>query len=385
MISPNEALVRLLALAPPVDGETLPLVEAAGRWAAAPVRARRTQPARDLSAMDGYAVKHGPGPWRVIGESAAGTPFPGKVGRAEAVRIFTGAALPPSTDTIIIQEDVRRDGDLISAKSVANEHIRRAGSAFPEGRVLIEAGDRLTPARIALAAMGGHAALAVGRRVRVALISTGDELERPGIDTGQDRLPASNAPMLAALLGDLPVHVTDLGIVRDDLPSLSKIYKNHGDFDVMVSTGGASVGDHDLVRPALLDAGARIDFWKVAMRPGKPLMAGTLGRAIVLGLPGNPVSAFVTATLFLKPLIAHLSGARDPAPRSVTARLAAAMPVVGNRTDYVRARWADGAICPLGGDSGMVLPLAEADALIIRPAGAAAVRAGEDVHVISLA
>jgi molybdopterin molybdotransferase len=385
VITPDDALQRLLALKRPVAIEHVLIADASGRWTAEPVIALRTQPARDLSAMDGYAVPHSAGPWRVIGESAAGAPFPGQVASGEAVRIFTGAALPAGTDTVIIQEDAVRTNDLIAAKSTPDQHVRKTGSDFTRGQILIPAGCRLTPSQIALAVMGGHAKLPVRRRVRVALISTGNELVHPGTDAGPDRLPASNAPMLASLLSALPCDVTDMGIVPDDLASLSKLYQKHADYDVMVSTGGASVGDHDLVRPALIAAGATLDFWKVAMRPGKPLMGGTLNDAIVLGLPGNPVSAFVTATLFLKPLIAHLSGAADPRPQSIIARLGAALPAVGVRTDYVRARWDNGMIRPLGGDSGMIVPLASAEALIIRPAASPAAAAGDDVSVIPLA
>jgi molybdopterin molybdotransferase len=385
VIAPDEALRRLLALKAAVPIERVPIINATNRWTAELVIARRTQPARDLSAMDGYAMPHGTGPWRVIGESAAGAPFDGAVGRDEAVRIFTGAALPAGTDTIVIQEDAVRTGDLISANSMPTLHVRKAGSDFSAGQTLIESGTRLTPAQVALAVMGGHADISVCRRIRVALISTGNELIEPGIDAGPDCLPASNAPMLACLIADLPCDVTDLGIIPDDLASLSKVYQNHAEYDVMISTGGASVGDHDLVRPALIAAGAMLDFWKVAMRPGKPLMAGKLGETIVLGLPGNPVSAFVTATLFLKPLIAHLSGAADPRPPSITARLGHALPAVGARTDYVRAKWDKGAIQPLGGDSGMIVPLAAATALIVRPAASPAAAAGDDVTVITLA
>lgn len=385
MITPDEALDRILRLLDPVETVVLPLLEAAGRWTVEPVIARRTQPGRDLSAMDGYAVAHGPAPWRVIGESAAGRPFDGRVSDGEAVRIFTGAVIPDGSNTVIIQENIERIEDIISGKSEPNQHVRKAGSDFALGDALIEKGAYLNAARIALAAMGDHAELPVRRRVRVALISTGDELVPPGEAGEIDRLPASNAPMLMSLLQNLPCDITDLGIVPDDLATLSKTYEKHADFDVMVSTGGASVGDHDLVRPALIAAGATLDFWKVAMRPGKPLMAGKLGETIVLGLPGNPVSAFVTATLFLKPLIAHLSGAEDPRPQSITARLGTGLPAVGERTDYVRARWKNGQIEPLGGDSGMIFPLASADALIIRPAGSPPAAAGDDVSVIPIA
>ena len=391
MITPDEALVRLLALAIPVDVETLPLIEAAGRWTAEPVLALRTQPARNLSAMDGYAIRHAdrPGPWRVTGESAAGSPFAGTVQPKEAVRIFTGAAMPDGADSVIIQEDVTRDGNALTltcdGPAIQGVHVRRAGSDFAAGQTLIEAGDPLTPARIGLAAIGGHATLPVRRRIRVALISTGNELVPIGIDPGTDHLPSSNAIMLAAMMGSLPVAMTDFGIIPDDRAALASVFAEAASHDIIVTTGGASVGDHDLVQPALLDAGATIDFWKIAMRPGKPLMAGRRGKAVALGLPGNPVSAFVTATLFLKPLIAHFSGASIAAPPTLTARLATDLPAVGIRTDYLRARWIDGAIAPLDGDSGMLVPLASATALIIRPAGSPPAATGDHVRAIILA
>ncbi len=390
MITPDEAMKRLLALASPVDIETLPLLEATGRWAAKTVLARRTQPARDLSAMDGYAIRHAdlPGPWRVIGESAAGTPFVSQVGAGDAVRIFTGAALPDCADSIVIQEDITREGHMIALSGDSRNgigigtHVRPAGSDFAKGQTLIEDGARLTPARIGLAATGGHSTLPVRRRITIAIISTGDELVPLGTYPGADHMPASNAVMLAAMLKHLPVDVTDFGITPDHKSALTAAFLKAADYDIIVTTGGASVGDHDLVQPALIDAGATIDFWKIAMRPGKPLLAGRLSKAIALGLPGNPVSAFVTATLFLKPLIAHLSGAKDSAPLTLTARLASDMPNVSTRTDYVRAHWMDGAIVPLSGDSGMLTPLAAASALIIRPAGSPAAFAGNMVTVI---
>jgi molybdopterin molybdotransferase len=391
VIDPPEALTRLLALATPVAVEMLPLIDATNRWTAADITALRTQPARNLSAMDGYAIRHAdmPGPWRVVGESAAGVPFAGTVGAGEAARIFTGAAAPDGADSIIIQEDVTRTDDTITITGEGppkpGTHIRRAGSDFTAGDTLIEAGTPLTPARIGLVAIAGHASLPVRRPIRVALISTGDELAPIGSDPDPNRIPASNGIMLAALLQNLPVDITDMGIIPDDKAALITTFESARHHDIIVTTGGASVGDHDLVRPALIDAGAAIDFWKIAMRPGKPLMAGTLGNAVVLGLPGNPVSAFVTATLFLKPLIAHLSGASDPAPLLLSASLATDMPAVGPRTDYVRAQWLNGAIAPLGGDSGMLVPLAAATALIVRPAGSPPAATGDDVRVIILA
>ncbi len=391
MITPDDALARLLALAEPVDRETLPLDKAAGRWAAVAISALRTQPAHDLSAMDGYAIRYAdmPGPWRVIGESAAGSPSAGSIGRGQAMRIFTGAMLPGGADSIIIQEDVTREGEMLiltgDGPAQQGAHVRRAGSDFIRGQRLIEPGDALTPARIGLAAIGGHAALPARRRIRIALVSTGDELVPVGAEPVTGMLPASNAVMLAAMLGTLPVDLTDVGIVPDNRAAQAAMFRRVVDHDIVVTTGGVSVGDHDLVRPALIDAGAAIDFWKIAMRPGKPLMAGRLGNAVALGLPGNPVSAFVTATLFLKPLIAHMSGAKAPAPALLAATLADDLPATGVRTDYVRARWRDGAIAPLTGDSGMLFPLADATALIVRPANSGPARTGDKVMIILLA
>jgi molybdopterin molybdotransferase len=341
--------------------------------------------------MDGYAIRYGdlPGPWRVIGDSAAGRPFGGHVAQGEAARIFTGAAVPQSADTVIIQEEVTHDGGTLTRTGEgpphAGAHIRRAGSDFARSDRLLAAGDELGPAALALAVMGGHGQIAVHRRIRVALLSTGDELVPPGADPGDNRLPNSNAPMLAALLRQLPVDIVDLGIVRDDQAALAAAFARGTACDILVTSGGASVGDHDLVRPVLLDLGATLDFWKVAMRPGKPLMAGTIGETIVLGLPGNPVSAFVTATLFLMPIVRHLSGARNPLPRRIAATCTEPLAAVGPRTDFIRARWHNGGLAPLPSiDSGVLSSLARADALILREAGSAPAAKGLSVEAILL-
>ena len=377
MIGVEEAQTRIIALHAPVSIEAAPILESVGRWTSAAIVAKRTQPAHDLSAMDGYAIRFpdAAGPWNVIGESAAGIPFTGEVGPFQATRIFTGAA---------------RDGDRIilsgNGPKSLGEHVRKSGSDFTTGTTLIEQGQLLTPARIALAVMGGYGAVPVRRRLRVAVISTGSELVPAGTETGPDRLPSSNAPMLTALLRNLPVDVIDLGIIHDDLTALTDAFAASKTCDIVVSTGGASVGDHDLVRPALNAAGANLDFWKVAMRPGKPLMAGRLEDTVVLGLPGNPVSALVTAVLFLRPLVAHLSGASEPLPPRMHVRMGEPLPAVGPRTDFVRAHWQDGSLVPtFPGDSGMLFPLAGADALVIRPAGSAELPAGSTVEAIQLA
>ncbi len=388
MISLEEAQSRLIALATPLPVEAMPLMDAIGRWTAAPIVALRTQPDRPLSAMDGYAVADGAGPWRVIGESAAGARFKGNVWPGEAVRIFTGAALPDGADRVIIQEDVTCVGKSIAIGpdlvAPSGQHVRAVGSDFALADQLIEVGERLTPARIALAAMGGHGSVPVRRRVRVALISTGSELVEPGEALGEDQIPASNGIMIAAMLRDYRCDIVSQGIVPDRLEALvSAIRATQA--DVIVTTGGASVGDHDLVQPALIAAGATLDFWKVAMRPGKPLMAGRLGPSLVLGLPGNPVSAFATALLFLRPLIASLSGAADPLPLREPAILDGDLPATGPRTDHIRARRLMGTVTPIGrNDSAALRALAASDALIIRPPNAPAAQTGDRVEIISL-
>lgn len=391
LIPVAEAQSRLFALAPRVGAETAPLRQAISRWAAADVRALRTQPATTLSAMDGYALRFVdlPGPWRVIGESAAGHAFGGTVGAREAVRIFTGAALPQGADTVLIQEEARREADSLSLDGEGPSHrgrnTRAKGLDFSTGDRLIATGERLTPARIALAATAGHGALAVNRPVRVALLATGDELVPPGTPVSGTALTESNGAMLAALLSDLPVETIDIGILPDRLDTLTRAFRSV-DADILVTTGGASVGDHDLVRPALEAAGGTLDFWRIALRPGKPMLAGRLGRTVVLGLPGNPVSAFVTAILFLKPLIAAMAGAADPLPRTYAAPLGEAIPANGERTDYLRAELIDGrAFASTIQDSSMLLTLARAGCLIVRPAHAPSARTGDLVQILPLA
>lgn len=390
-LSVAEAQARVIALGTPLEGETVPLVEAAGRWAARDVLALRTQPALDLSAMDGYAIRFAelPGPWTVAGESAAGHALGRALAPHEAARIFTGAPLPAGADTVLVQEDAARDDERLRLAGdrprAEGQHVRAAGSDFTAGATLIEAGILLSPARIALAAMGGHGALPVRRRARVALISTGDELIPAGAAVDGARLPATNAPMLTAMLASSPVDVVDLGIVPDDLDRLAAVFEE-ADADVIVTTGGASVGDHDLVRPALRKAGAEIDFWRVAMKPGKPLMAGKLGPRVVLGLPGNPVSAYVTATVFLKPLLAALMGAADSVARPIEALLDAPLPATGARAEYLRGRWSGGGVASLTGqDSAALCALADAQLLIVRPANASAAQRGDRAEILPLA
>ena len=391
MILIAEAQARIFALTAPVEVETVPLLEAKGRWAATDVVALRTQPARDLSAMDGYAVRcaDGGGPWRVIGESAAGKKFGGAVGANEAVRIFTGAVVPDGADSVVIQENVARDSDVLTLTgdvlSRLGQHVRRGGADFVEGARLISKGSELHARHIALAAMAGHGALAVRRRLKVAVVSTGDELVPPGQPCAEDQIPSSNNVMLAAMLREMPVDMKVVPAVADDLEILSAQFAALADFDIIVTTGGVSVGDHDLIAPALQVAGGKIDFWKIAMRPGKPVIAGTIGDAVVLGLPGNPVSAYVTALLFLLPLIRHLAGASHPLPQRRTAVLGADLLANGTRADHLRASFFDGVITPIGAnDSAMLAALSISNALIIREIDSAAIVKGATVSYYAL-
>lgn len=386
----DEAQARLLALAEALPIETIAVAEAGGRWAASDIIARRSQPAADLSAMDGYAVRHMdlPGPFRIIGESAAGKGFPGSPGAAEAVRIFTGAAVPEGADTVIMQENCAREGDtlrLTAEPPAPGRDIRVRGSDFSEHALLVARGARMTPAAIALAIMGGHGTVPVHRRARIALISTGDELAAPGAVTGPHQIPASNGPMLAAMLRSTGCDVDDMGVVGDDLDSIKGAVDAARRHDVILTIGGASVGDHDLVKPAFLACGATLDFIKVALKPGKPLMAGRLGNALVLGLPGNPVSAYVTCFLFALPLVRKLMGAATPLPPVLPLPLGAAMPAVGNRTEFIRGKIEDGRALPFRNqDSAALALLAEAAILVRRDAGAQAAPAGTMVDTLQL-
>ncbi len=386
-----DAQSRLFALAPRVESETLPLRDAAGRWAAQDILARRTQPAADLSAMDGYAIRFAdmPGPWTVIGESAAGRAFAGQVEPGQAVRIFTGAAMPAGADTVLIQEEATRSDETLVLSGEGPPYLgrntRRKGLDFTTGDRLVAKGDRLTPARIAVAATGGHGTLGVNRRIRVAVAATGDELVPPGSTTDGLALPESNGIMIAAMLADLPVDIVDLGILPDRLEALRDAFAA-ARCDLLVTTGGASVGDHDLVRPAIEAAGGVIDFWRIALRPGKPMMAGRLGNATVLSLPGNPVSAFVTATLFVRPLVAHMAGAADPLPQTTHALLGEDLPANNARTDYLRAEIKGGrAYASTIQDSSMLLTLARSTCLIVRAGNAPAAKAGDSAEILVIA
>lgn len=386
-----EAQARLLALAKPLSIEHVDAASAVGRYLAAPLLARRTQPTFDLSAMDGYAVAPGDiaGPWRVVGESAAGHPSDVPAAPGEAIRISTGAILPAGAGAVILQEDLNREGNRLELTGEAplpeSKHIRRRGMDFAESREVLTAGTRIGPAQLALAISAGHSHLGVRRLPRVAILDSGDELARDCENCPPHQIPASNGPMLAALASTIPCRITPLGPVPDDLGALGRALDAAASADVIVTSGGASVGDHDLIRPALEAWGAELDFWRIAIKPGKPLLVARKGHQIVLGLPGNPVSSHVTAFLFLLPLLRVLSGAAAALPVTVTARLAAPLKAGGPRQEFIRARWDGRSVTPTGlQDSGALSGLAASNVLIDRPIGALPAEAGEDVPVYLL-
>ncbi len=383
----EDAQARLLALARPLPVEHVDFPCALGRYLAEPLVALRTQPAAALSAMDGYAVLGGTaGPWRVIGESAAGHPLVGSIGAGDAVRIATGALVPAGADAVVIQENVRRDGDVLTLTAGAppspGAHVRAAGLDFGTGADLLPAGTHIGPAQIALALAAGHTHLAVRRLLRIVVIETGDELAAPGVPAAAHRLPASNGAMLAAQFAALPAQIESIGPVGDTLAALAAAFARAETADLVVTSGGASVGDHDLLQPALAAWGANGVFWRVAIRPGKPLLVATRGAQIVIGLPGNPVSSYVTALLFALPLARALMGSGDPLLSPIVAHLAAPLAPGGQRREFLRAVCAGGEVTPQRQqDSGTLLALATSNALIDRAANAAAAASGDAVRV----
>ena len=393
-----EALAAVLADVGPLgDVETVDLFAAPGRVLARPLTATLTQPPFDASAMDGYAVRTAsvatlPAQLRIVGEAAAGHAFGGHVGAGEAVRIFTGAPIPDGADAIVIQENTRRTDDIVTVLEGRPdaEHVRPRGGDFAAGEALLPPDRRLTARDVTLAAAMGHAALPVRRRPRVAIIATGDELVLPGTTPRADQIVCSNPYGVAAMVAAAGGVAHFLGIAADTRASLEQLIGKAADADIVVTLGGASVGDHDLVGPVLRDMGMSLGFWKIAMRPGKPLMFGRLGAQRVLGLPGNPVSSLITARLFLIPLVRALLGLEPEPQRTSTARTAVALPANGPRAHYMRARAslaADGGRCvtPVRSqDSSALAPLAEADVLIVRAIGATALAAGSSVDVLPL-
>ena len=390
MITVDAALSALFTLANPLLEETVPLRASHGRVLRAPVQARRTQPPFDASAMDGYALKRQElerdALFKVIGEAAAGHAWSGTVGPGQAVRIFTGAPLPLGADTIVIQEDVERRGDLITIKAGAdqNTHIRPAGGDFHAGDTL-NAPRKLSASDVALLASMNIPNVRVTRRPVVALISTGDELVMPGEDPGPDQIIASNTFGLSAMLEAAGALVRILPIAADTEASLVEAFRLARGADLIVTIGGASVGDHDLVAPVAETLGMERAFYKIAMRPGKPLMAGKLGDAAMVGLPGNPVSAMVCGRIFLLPMIAKMQGLDDTAPQASTARLAAALPANGPRQHYMRAHLTGGDITAFDRqDSSLLSVLSNANALLVRPPHDPPRAEGEQVSYLPL-
>jgi len=391
----EEAQARLLALADPLPIERVDIETSLGRYLVEPLTARRTQPALDLSAMDGYAVRSDDmtGPWQIVGESAAGHPFAGQVQAGQAVRIATGAVVPDGADAVVLQEDIARQDSRIELSgdgpNPPSKHVRRKGLDFEVGREVLPSGYRIGPAQAALAISSGHKHLAVFRRPKVAIIDSGDELAEDADCCEPHQIPASNGAMLVAMARSLPCDAVRLGPVRDSMAAIAEVLAKAEDADVIVTSGGASVGDHDLIRPALEAWGAKIDFWRVAIKPGKPLLVATRDgphrRQIVLGLPGNPVSSHVTAYLFLLPLLRALLGASQPLPRQFRTMLAAPLAANGSRRTFIRASW-DGATAnpQTIQDSGAMAALAASNVLIDRPAGAPAAVAGDDLSVFLL-
>jgi molybdopterin molybdotransferase len=399
LLSVADALTRVLEGVEPLPREDAALTEADGRVLTDDVVALRTQPPADLSAMDGYAVRAAdvasvPTTLTIVGEVAAGRPFSGEVASGQAARIFTGGVVPPGADTIVIQENTKRDGDRVVVNQAAKpgRHIRRAGLDFRQGQVLLPRGRRLTDRDVMLAAAMSHPRLPVHRRPKVAVFATGDELKPPGSVLGPGEIIYSNGFALLALARSEGATVTDLGIVPDKVEATSGAIRRARDqgVDVLVTTGGASVGDYDLVQRGLKAEGLELTFWRVALRPGRPMMNGRLGGMHVLGLPGNPVSAYVCAFLFLAPLLRRLAGRTDLEAARESAALGVELPENDERADYLRATLAPG---PNGTcvatpikiqDSSMMAALAKADCLVVRRPFEPAAKAGDHCTILRL-
>lgn len=394
----DEALARILGDAQKLEAETVPLSAAGGRVLAADLHAKRQQPPFASSAMDGYAVRAAdvasvPVALKLIGQSAAGHAFSGVVNAGEAVRIFTGAPVPEGADSVVIQENtVPGDQQVEIAETITlGRNIRKAGLDFNQGNLLLEAGRALDPAALALTASADHATVQVVCRPRVAILATGDELVSPGETCRSDQIIASNSFGLVEIVraaGGVPI---DLGIAEDRLEALNDALDQAiaAKADILVTLGGASVGDHDLVQPALAARGMELDFWKIALRPGKPLMFGRLDGMKILGLPGNPVSSLICAHIFLTPLIRAMLGLPH-APDLRTAVLGSDMGTNDQRQDYVRARIttsADGTLTAIPfavQDSSMLKFMADANGLIIRKPHAPAIKSGSVCSVLML-
>jgi molybdopterin molybdotransferase len=396
LLSVAEALARVTQGLEPLGAESVALDSANGRVLAEDLAALLTQPPFDASAMDGYAARAEdvavlPATLRLIGISAAGAGFDGKVGQGETVRIFTGAPVPEGADTIVIQEYAEKTNGVVIAKAAEpGRYVRPRGQDFKQGEVLLAAGTRLGPRELMLAAAMNHAELPVRRKPKVAILATGDEVVPPGSELGKDQIVSSVPIGLATLVARAGGEPMSLGIAKDDPKSLVTLARAGSAADILVTAGGASVGERDLVASALKTEGLEIDFWKIAMRPGMPLLYGRLGSQRVLSLPGNPVSALITAHVFLVPMLAAMLGlatAARPLPEAV---LGEALEANGERQHYMRAisEWREDGrrvVRPLPSqDSSLVAELARADCLIVRTPDAPALPSGARVGIIPL-
>ena len=394
-----DALAQVLKDAAPLPAEDVPLAAATGRVLTTDIAAKITQPPADLSAMDGYAVRgedvlRAPVTLKLIGEVAAGRPLNKQVGPGEAARIFTGGVLPAGSDTVVIQENTtKQDGAvLINSATPRGKNVRLRGLDFKEGEVLLPQGRRLTARDLMLAAAMNHATLPVPRVPKVAILGTGDELRNAGSALGPGEVVYSNGFALSALARQEGAAVINLGIAPDRVDAIAAAVRRARELsaDILVTAGGASVGDHDLVQQSLAAEGLALSFWKVALRTGRPVMHGRLGGMHVLGVPGNPVSSYVCALLFLVPLIRRMSGRQDLSAVSEQAALGVDMPANDERMDFLRATLATGkdgvpVVTPVPvQDSSMMAALAKADCLLIRDAHAPAAKAGERVAIIKL-
>ncbi|HET7803217.1 MAG TPA: gephyrin-like molybdotransferase Glp [Pseudolabrys sp.] len=393
-----EALRLVLSDAKPLPAEVVALDQAAGRVLTEDVAALRTQPPAAVSAMDGYAVRASdvataPAVLKVIGEIAAGHPFVGQVAAGQAARIFTGGVIPSGSDTVVIQELTSREGDVVTIQKATSKgrNVRGQGIDFAQGEVLLRKGRRLSDRDVMLAAAMNHPHLSVHRKPKVAVLGTGDELVPPGSAPKSGEIVYSNGFALAALARAEGAEVHDLGIANDRVDAIAQAIKRAREWsaDILVTSGGVSVGEHDLVQKALAAEGLDLSFWRVALRPGRPMMHGRLGAMQVLGVPGNPVSSYVCAFLFLVPLIRRLCGLDDVEPRPEQARLGRDLPANDERADYLRATLAPGPDGPVATplpaqDSSLMAPLAKADCLVIRNPGAPAASAGSDCVILKL-
>ena len=396
MISVDEARDRILATLHPTPAEIAALADAWGRVSAAPVIARLTQPPADVSAMDGYALRATDGTLgatlHVIGAAPAGHPFDHPVAPGQAVRLFTGSVVPQDADAILLQEDATAVGTEVRVNEavIAGRHIRRAGQDFAAGDTVVPAGRRLTARDIGLAAAANHPWLTVHRRPRVAILATGDEIAMPGEPIPSGGIVSSNSHALAALVRATGGEPIVLPIAADTREAVAAVADSVHGMDMLVTTGGASVGDHDLVIESLKTRGLELDFWQIAMRPGKPLLYGRLGPVPVLGLPGNPVSALVCSILFLLPALNRLQGLPAAPPPTIQAIAGVALKANDYRADHLRSTItadSQGRVVATSfpvQDSAMLRRLAHADALILRAPNAPALPQGAEISIIRL-